>query len=203
MLAVTNLRVLVLSILLVGCAGSRSDTFLVNQAALVSHSVVTVDPNLRFDPDRSYAALVIHNVVPGQRTVLGYRWYSPGSLSAIDDEGFEKITIELSPDLMTAPGPTAIELPAQGHLAYTRGGSAWPRSACYGMAKAGSVTVSHVTAKGSVVSVRAMVEPIRETGDRCDPVELNREFDVAVIAYRELTPWLGIAGDHPYAETYR
>ncbi|KAA3639960.1 MAG: hypothetical protein DWP92_03880 [Armatimonadetes bacterium] len=203
MLAATNLRALVLSLLLVGCAGSRSDTFLVNQTALVSHSVVTVVPNLRFEPTRSYPALVIHHVVPGQRIVLGYRWYSPGSLAAIDDEGFEKITIELSPELLSSPGPKAVEFPSRGHLAYTRGGSAWPRSACYGIAKSGSVTLSHITKKGAAVAIQATVEPIRESGDRCDPVELNREFEVQTTAYGNLTPWLGIAGDYPSAETYR
>ncbi len=203
MLAVTNLRVLVLLLLLVGCAVSRSDTFLVKQAELVTHSVVTVDPSLRFEPARSYPALVIHNVLPGQHTVLGYRWYSPGSLNAIDDEGFEKISIEISPEMLPLPGPTAVELPSQGHLAYTRGGAAWPRSACYGIATAGSVTLSHVAENRATVSIQATVEPIRESGDHCDPVELDRDFEAETIEYRALTPWLGIAGDHPYAETHR
>lgn len=135
--------------------------------------------------------------------MIGYRWYSPGRINILDDERFEKITIELDRDALSSSSPVALELPTQAHLAYTRGGAAWPRSACYGIAKNGSVTLGELSKKRVTVSIRATIEPIRETGGRCDDVEFDREFEAKRLAFPDLTPWLGLAGEHPCSETYR
>ncbi|MBK8285376.1 MAG: hypothetical protein IPK97_11130 [Ahniella sp.] len=142
--------------------------------------------------------LYAHRITAGSGLVLAYRWYTPGSVFTIDDEGFEKLTVWL-PD-QQAIEASVLDISSPSVLVvYTRGGAAWPKSACSGWLTSGTVRLEE---KGSAILVDVSGE-LRAASGTCPP-EVKKVFSTAALGDIErLTPWLGAKGRHPYDESYR
>lgn len=143
--------------------------------------------------------LFAHRLTTGTGTIFAYRFYSPGGLLTVDDETFEKVTIWFK-----QPLPVAGVIPISDTVlvVHTKGGSAWPRSACSGVIKSGFIKVS-TSEDAFDVSVSG---DLLQAGNRhpqwCSQRHLKVSFSASEISLTSLTPWLGRAGDHPYAESY-
>ncbi|HIF51816.1 MAG TPA: hypothetical protein EYQ42_09880 [Thiotrichaceae bacterium] len=145
-----------------------------------------------------------HRLKEGTGMVLGYRWYSNGSLLSIDDEGFEKLTIWLSANSIKQNKTFQFENSEKVIAVYTHGGSAWPRNACAGYLSTGTVSI-RPNGKSYRVEVDGQLEPqgARTLGNWCKLKPINKVFSAKEIKHEGLTSWLGKKGDHVYKETYR
>jgi hypothetical protein len=179
-----------------GC--SRTDTFYLGNADLADPLYLQKLGTRQEHPDREPLGLYAHRLTSGSGLVLAYRWYSPGSIVAIDDEVFEKLTVWV-PDGDLAM-TREFEVPtADVSVVFARGGSAWPRAACSGWMKSGSVRLEP---KGAEILVQVSGALIVASG-KCPP-EISFAFHTRALGgFDRLTPWLGAEGDHPYRESYR
>lgn len=153
---------------------------------------------------RDEMSVYVHRLSKGHGAVFAHRWYSNGDVMTIDDESFKKLTVWI--DELPKKYPVEIDFTRHQKVkgAYTRGGSAWPRAACSGYLRSGSLILDK--SGGSIdVSVIGVFVPAGSGayGGYCEEQELNIEFSASELKFEELTPWLGLQGNHPYAETYR
>ncbi|MBL4671800.1 MAG: hypothetical protein JKX81_06035 [Arenicella sp.] len=185
----------------------KVDTFYLGEAQFSDYRYLTLLDKLLETEDfyslKDEANVYIHRLSKGKGVIFAYRTYTNGSM-AMDDEGFKKFTIWLSK--LPENFPTDLNLSNNENIkaAYTTGGSAWPRTACSGYFKSGSLILNK---SGSLfeVSFNGVFSPAgsRSFGDYCKKEELEIEFTASELEFADLTPWLGLKGDHPYAETYR
>jgi hypothetical protein len=185
-----------------GCT-RREDTFYIQDAALSDSRFLDrlqqVSPRERHRPDtpRSVAA---HRIGTGAGTIYAYRSYDGGSPNIIDDEHFLKLTV-----WSESPAAGAFPLEAQGeHLivVYTRGGSAWPDSACSGYVTGGSLAVVRDGDEVRVHVRGTLQARASEMRTNCQGRPIDIEFVTRPLPLDRLTPWLGAASDHVYRETY-
>ena len=181
---------------LAGC--THTDTFYLRDAALSDQTYLQDFEARERDFGREALGLYAHRLGPGSGLVLGYRWYSPGSIFTIDDERFEKITVRFSD--ANAVENRSFVLPSPSvSVIFTRGGSAWPAAACSGWLSSGSI---HIKPSGTRLLVEVSGALTPATGE-C-PSEVSHSFWSAPLSgFADLTPWLGAKGDHPYNESYR
>lgn len=185
----------------------KVDTFYVQDSKFMNYQyLLWLDQQLV--REKSYSALrdevsaYVHRIAKGSGTVFGYRSYTNGTM-AIDDEGFEKLTVWVS----EFPSKLPLDIGLEGggvRAAYTTGGSAWPRAACSGYLVDGSVSFEK-SGSSIKIAIDAVFKPAgsRALGDYCKEKSFDHEFTASKIEFSSLTPWLGLKGDHPYAETYR
>src|SRR3546814_18515967 len=83
--------------------------------------------------------LFAHRLAPGQGTIVAHRFYSPGGALTIDDEVFEKLTIWFK---SSRPESGAITIDSSVVVVHTKGGSAWPQSACSGIIESGKIRIT-------------------------------------------------------------
>ena len=170
------------------CGDASPDAFVIEGASIASHLAEPARPEAGDDEAAaSSPSLAVHEVVQGSRVVVTYRRSAPGALAIADDETFEFITLELPVHVSSALTPETVEVPVQGHVAYTSGSVREPERACYGIAESGEVTLRRVTTVRTAVSVRAAIDPIRESGERCERVDLEREFEATARQIGELS----------------
>lgn len=182
---------------------TREDGFFVHGAALADPAYLArldARAGTRSSTDDSAMGLFAHRLTAGTGTIVAYRFYSPGSVIAMDDEVFDKLTIWFR---STVPAAGAIAIDDSVVVVYTRGGSAWPRSACSGTLESGEITI---TPKGGRLDV-VVAGPITQAGNHnpewCRLGNIRVAFTASERSFKSLTPWLGRAGDHPYDESYR
>lgn len=142
--------------------------------------------------------LYAHRIARGDGWVIAYRRFSPGGVFTIDDESFEKLTLWLADS--SSEGERTVELPSlQALVIYSRGGSAWPVTACSGWLSTGEVRVQPggrrflVEVSGSLAGATGHCPPTVALKFQSNELE-----DVSL-----LTPWLGAQGDSHYSESYR
>jgi hypothetical protein len=196
-----------LATLLAGCmtaSGWRGgeDGFFIDGAALANPDYLAGIDARPVEPwDDSTLGLFAHRVSAGTGTVVGYRAYSPGKRMLSDDESFEKVTLWFKQGPLPA-GTTQIHDDTVV-VVHTRGGSAWPRSACSAVVVNGSIDIAR---QGEGVDVRVRGDLARR-GNRhpqwCEQARLDVSFSASAMPLASLTPWLGSAGAHPYDESYR
>ena len=146
--------------------------------------------------------VIAHRIVAGSGTVIGHRAYSAGEFYIVDDETYSKATVWLAGPLPASGLSVALGDPAQVRVLLSRGLSAWPARDCSGVVQDGRLSVKR---KGAALHVMLLgvFEPRTGAAPDCvrEPVEL--QFEAGALTLDQLTPWLGRAGEHPYAETYR
>ena len=195
----------------VACAGchafGRTDRLLLDHATLAEPSLYQQvhDPTVLEKMRREEAKTVPvrgHRIISGNGTVIAYRTWSPGSLLAIDDEHFEKITIFLPDALPTAAVEYHIGDASGVVLAYTVGSSAWPALACFGSARSVNLRLTPSWFGRMHVDVQFVADLQNVMHWACPSGSVHKEFTVSHGAVSSLTPWLGRAATHVYAETY-
>lgn len=189
--------VLVLVGLMMACA-TRVDRIAVHDARLLATEYLEDGAEGSSAPVEN-RALSMHRITRGSGTVFSKRTYDPGSLFSIDDEQFEFIS------WMVPKSHTGI-LDVQSDLVavfYSRGSSAFPEQACFGVAKSGyldirpgmngatQVRMSMVIAKGELVS-----------GEECPEREVHDDGIFVPKEVTDLTPWLGGPFEYPYQASY-
>lgn len=134
-------------------------------------------------------------IEPGSSTVLLFREYDPGDHFTIDDEKFEKLTVEL-PHVRTGD---RFRLGGEGvRVLLTEGASGWAPGGGYCVASTGTgevAIVEHSESRGVLVARLALVLNC-ESRDRVwkfpvRQVRVDGEYPFRAIAYDDLTPWLG------------
>jgi hypothetical protein len=186
----------------------RTDTFYLKDAQLSDENYL-IKLAEKLDKEdylalRSEMNIHLHRLVKGKGVIYGYRWYSNGSVMAIDDEVFEKLTVWIPRDPSSYPINFDFRNQENVKALYITGSSAWPQSACSGYFTSGLLVLKKSGSK-TLVSVKGVVTPAdsRSNGDYCKEREVNIEFLASEIKFSQLTPWLGSEGQHLYDETYR
>jgi len=203
LLAILILAIAALSIY---AAIDKEDSFFVSGAALENPGwlgEVDAHRNDGFQARREYLSVYAHRIKQGIGTVLGYRLYSNGSLLAIDDESYIKLTIWVSE--RTPAQHAEYDLSDRDRIVaiYSRGGSAWPAFGCAGFIARGKVTIEGGDG-AKRVDVAGVFEPMESASDEhCRQAEFVQTFTATKMDLSKITPWLGKAGNHPYRETYR
>ena len=204
--ATIGVIILVLGGLVAYAAHERQDTFALRDAefadvAYLQRIALESDPDSR--GGNGNFSVYAHRLKHGSGTVFGLRAYSPGSLAVVDDETYRKITVWIAGSLPAGTVEVPLTDQSQARVVVTDGGSAWPRSACSRIATAGFVRVERGRA-GFTVHVHADTVPAGKVPlHDCAAESVDVQFRAKEIAFEHLTPWLGLAGRHPYDETYR
>lgn len=191
----------------VGLPGREAtDAFYVERAWLVEPALyqVALDsmPDAE-DPDDDALPVRGHRMAEGAGIVFAYRWYSPGNWSIIDDEDFEKLTVMVPVRRLDDRGVIELDNTTRAIAAYTRGGSAWPRLACYGRAASGTLRYRRLPLRRILVDVSLTVEAVSPR-QSCDGAVVEKRLILEPRTLESLSPWLGgCAGGSLYAETYR
>jgi hypothetical protein len=143
-----------------------------------------------------------HRLKRGTGTIFAWRFYSNGEVSVIDDESYRKVTLWIAGPPPTATAKITLGDESKAVLISCDGGSAWPGRECCGYGSAGTVTI---TPSGShfTIAVESDITPTRSEKRNCPKDRVEKTFTAKRIAFEDLTPWLGLAGPHPYSETYR
>lgn len=201
------LLVVLPAMLLAGCVTAQGTTeahdgFFIDDAALADPNYLAGIDARPVEPwDDSTLGLFAHRVSAGTGTVVGYRAYSPGKRRVTDDEHFEKVTLWFKQGPLPV-GTTQI-YDDTVVVVLTRGGSAWPRSACSAVVVNGSIDI---TPHRDAIDVRVRGD-LAKRGNRhpqwCEEEYLDVSFRASAMSLAALTPWLGSAGAHPYDESYR
>jgi hypothetical protein len=145
----------------------------------------------------------VHRLKRGSGTIFGYRAYSPGKFSAIDDETYRKITVWIAGAIPTSPIEIPVGDDARSRLVFSDGASAWSRSGCSGNGTSGTIRVQPHRGYFTI-TISADITPVgNAVVNRCVPERVDVTFKAKEMAFKDLTPWLGIEGQHPYHETYR
>lgn len=146
--------------------------------------------------------LYAHRIGEGSYTVIGYRYYTPGSVLAIDDEGYEKLTIAIP--FVKIGEVNAFDLTKDNVVAlYSSGGSAWVYMGCTWRFTAGSISID-TTSSSYHVHIKGSIIPMIYKKDYCaEKTNMELDFSAKGIDFSKLTTWLGKPGEYPYAESYR
>jgi len=183
----------------------RQDRFFVDAAELGETGFYSV-PHAESEEDFLFSEkdlpVFAHRISAGHGTVFGFRWFSNGNVIAIDDEGYEKLSLWFKQGV--SEGKSHFDL-SNGEVVavYTKGGSAWPRSACFGSITNGAVDVER---RDDVIYVDisgGFIPSIRADSEWCKSFPLRIEYRAERLELSEITPWLGRQSDHVYDETYR
>lgn len=204
-----GILVLIIGGFIVDASIDKTDTFYLNNGEL-ENSKYLLEVENELQSGDSYKILsekpsvYAHRLKEGKGIIFGYRLYSNGSLTTIDDEHFEKLTIWLSGNEIKQETKYRFEDSDKVIAVYTDGGSAWPRNACAGYLKTGSVTI-RPDGKSYKITVDGTMEPkgVKTLGDWCKAKPIKKHFLAKEIKQKNLSYWLGKASDHPYKETYR
>jgi hypothetical protein len=204
--AIVALLVLLLGGLWAYAAIDKEDTFVLQNSEFEDANYLRkIEPSKEDDRlihHRDYVPVYAHRLKRGSGTIFAYRFYSNGDVLTIDDEEYRKVTVWIAGDLPTS----TINLPlgdvSKCLLVFSHGGSAWPQSGCSGYGTSGSVRVEPL-GRHLKITIHGEVTPVGNAHDRCRIEKIDLTFQAKEIAFKDLTPWLGIAGRYPYDETYR
>jgi hypothetical protein len=182
----------------------NEDTFYVRHAQFVNSNYLSELEALRLSQTRveeeGTPHVYAHRLTHGSGTVFGYRFYSAGQVGVIDDEHYRKLTIWVAEEL---PSRATLDLADATKIIaiYGYGGAAWPRSGCAGRIRVGNVRFDR---NGGEVSVHVVgtFMPDKVGRRTCEAEAIDLTFEAREMLIEDLTPWLGVAGRHPYRETH-
>lgn len=185
----------------------KTDTFFMENAQFSNYGLLKSINTKSYEPEnlqeRQYSVFV-HRISKGKGTIFAFRRYSNGDVSAIDDEIYEKLTIWIPNKIKNLPTIVSLNDSLNVKVAYSIGGSAWPKRGCSGYLKSGELSLQN---NGSRVEVR--INGIMEAkgsevfSSSCQNRSININFISSRKDFSELNTWLGLKGEHVYSETYR
>jgi hypothetical protein len=184
-----------------GC--SRTHLFHINGARLFEHGELEKEPFLAKRSDGAKTLLSGHYIRPGNNLVILIRKFDPGSPVAIDDETFEKLTIEIKKTSVGSP----IDASSSGiRISYSTGASAFigKGHGLHSTEVSGQVVITEIDKHRLKVKLKLLImtEPAGAFPFEGRTVQVNEEYTTHEIAIGELTPWLGIPSDPIGKEVY-
>ena len=185
----------------VGCAPAKADSFFIRSVSLADSVPISSTPPAQLSrEERDFLPVRGHRLTSGHGVALAYRRYSAGSLVAIDDETFEKVTVWLPDSLLIQEKVLDLRTRRDVVVRYSRGGSAWPGAACYGTAAEGQITLRQVESNRVGAQVTFTMDLAGPS--YCGRASFRRHLVFVRRALEQLTPWDGRSGSHIYEETY-
>jgi hypothetical protein len=204
--AIVALLVLVLGGLWAYAAIDKEDTFALQNSefddANYLRKIESSKGDDRLIHHQDYVPVYAHRLKRGSGTIFAYRFYSNGKMSTIDDEDYRKVTLWIAGALPRSRVDLPLGDESKCLLVFAHGGSAWPQAGCSGYGTSGTVTVEPARRRFKI-TIHGGVTPAGNAHDRCGIEKVDLTFEAKEIAFENLMPWLGIAGRHPYDETYR
>jgi hypothetical protein len=174
------------SVWLLGCTSERFH-YLENAAVI---------ENCRVGDERPAAVsrlLAGHYIGPGHGLILIARKFDPGSLLAVDDETYEKLTIGIDRHEVGVP----MNVPQPGiRLFYSAGSAAFIRRAAGAFSTGASGTIVIVNKSDRQLTARLdLVILVRKPSDSPEAVprevKIKEERTFKSLDIEKLTPWLG------------
>ena len=203
--ALVGLVILVIAGLLIYQSIDKEDSFVLENAEFQEvgylrrlDSMERPRIRQRDEPFPVYA----HRLKRGSGSVFAWRFYSNGNVNTIDDEVYRKVTLWIAGPPPASPTNISLGDESKAVLIWCNGGSAWPGHECCGYGTSGAVSIAP-SSRGFTIAIDADITPAGSGDSKCDSERVNRSFQARTIGFDDLTPWLGIAGRHPYHETYR
>jgi hypothetical protein len=149
-------------------------------------------------------AVGVHRLARGTGTIYAWRRFTDEGPHVVDEESYEKLTVWTRHPAGAWQSHLGLDDPRQVRVVYASGGSAWPRHACVGFVRRGTLRLVPA-GSGHVVIVQGTLQPVA-WGLQMDPCQarpFRQQFWAGPKRFDDLTPWLGLAAPHPYDETYR
>ena len=193
--------VIVIFILLTGC--SKSHFFYIEHAKMDSLFYEETNNSVKNRPIPAKLLLDGHYIREGNSVVLLLRKFNVGDLFTIDDEYFEKLTIEIKKFKIGIPIPIGSE---DIKIYYSKGGSGWVSrgAGVYSSSGFGSITILKLDKFRLIALIdislktrNALTSPVEEGEKR-----FHSKFVFHKMEIDELTPWLGIPGKSAGSEAY-
>lgn len=208
LLSIAGVVGFVINVILVGlifASIDKRDSFVLRNASFEDANYLR-RPDLN-EEQKSYnpsepLPIYAHRLKRGSGTIFAWRFYSNGQLWIIDDESYQKLTIWIADRAPSSSTTIPLGDHSRAVLIFSHGGSAWPRSECCGYGTAGSITITP-SGRRFTIAIHAQITPVGTRSIGCANKTVDRTFKAKEIAFESLTPWLGIAGRHPYDESYR
>jgi hypothetical protein len=199
------LPILSLLLLHVGC--TQRQLVYVQGGSLPEPGIQSARSSYVLDRDERVNLLLSgHYVEDGENLVLLIRTFDPGSIVAIDDETFEKLTIEIEKDSIHVGEP--ITLRSSGaRFFYSRGVSGYIYRAHGVYSTDGSGTIEILDANNDSMTVdidmTINVKPARKSVALEEGVvRKSAKLTFKRISVDELTPWLGMPNQEYAKEVY-
>lgn len=193
--------VIIIIAMLCGC--SKSDLVYVEHAKL--HKL-DVNGDLGFVKGRTKEVNLLlsgHYVEPGNDLVLLMRHFCGGDLFAIDDETYEKISIEINDYKIGIP----IMLNSDAIRFYYSSGSsgfAYKGHGVYSSTGVGEITIDDINKEGLKVkfNITVLARPAGIFPSKSKEVKINGIYLFRKVNIEELSPWLGTLAPSVGKEVY-
>ena len=145
-----------------------------------------------------------HYIKEGKNIVLLIRKWKAGKIYIIDDEWYEKLTIEIKDYQIGIP----IIIPSdQAKLYYSKGGSAWidHGAGFYSSDATGEILLSKISERNLIVKINISLKA--KSADSLQKKQKIRakfegEYSFSKILLSDLTPWLGMPDPPLYTGGY-
>ncbi len=197
----TPLLCIVFSLSLVSC--SRLQTYYVNNAQIASNLEGEKGTFTENRPESTKLLLNGHYVKSGNNLVLLFRRYTTGSIFVIDDEGYEKLTIEIRNYILGKP----IRFDSSDIKFYYSSGSSGFVSKGHGVystSGSGSLTIRKVERDKitAEIDLTMWARPAGAFPFEGKQVQIRKWVSFEEKNIAELTPWLGIPDSSLGKEVY-
>jgi hypothetical protein len=156
----------------------KSDAYLIKNASLANKNA----------GGDGYAS---HRLQKGNEVVIAIRESNEGDPHARDDESYRKITIIL-PSFATG----SYDFGSGAHAIATLGSSAW-NLACGAVLKSGKLEIK----SADIISIDTEFV-CKRPGNKTEKIKLKKTYKLSALPFDQLTPWIGLEGNHRYRETY-
>ena len=142
-----------------------------------------------------------HRLQRGNGIILAYRWFRPGPRHVTDMEEFEKVTVWM-PSLNE--GEFSLGTESKVQVYYSEGSAVWGLG-CSTVVNSGKLTIQRVSENKLSVKIAVKGQgSCKWVGGRgSKAIEFTESGVYQKIEFSSLSPWLGIAGTSPMAESYR
>jgi hypothetical protein len=185
----------------IGC--SRTHTYYLKQARLVDYKMDDEAQFLRERKEEVKLLLHGHYIKSGDYLIILLRKFERGSLFAIDDEGYEKLTIEIKEYKSDVP----ISLSSNDINFYYSSGSSGFISRAHGVYSShgsGEITIKDIGAGKLFIkmNISLMAKPAGPFPFEERIVKIKEEVVAKEMTIDRLTPWLGVPDPSSGKEVY-
>lgn len=143
-----------------------------------------------------------HYIISGEKLLILIRKWNPGKLFVVDDEYYEKLTIEIGDINIRGQ----IDINDGGiKLFYSKGGSSWIHQCAgiYSSEGRGKVTIMNTKKNELKAFIDIKLVPL--SADQFEvqkEIHIDEKYTLKEISVKDLTPWLGLQNPPLYTGGY-